>query len=99
MKRILGMGNALTDILLQIDNDNILSELALPKGSMQLIDETKAMKSRRSTAFFILKRRNQGTNKILMFLNNSRFAQVISFYYFCKAFEKTNDKFFLSSVG
>ncbi len=43
MKKILGMGNALTDILLQIDNDNILSELALPKGSMQLIDETKAV--------------------------------------------------------
>jgi len=43
MKKILGMGNALTDILLQIDNDNILSELALPKGSMQLIDEAKAV--------------------------------------------------------
>jgi sugar/nucleoside kinase (ribokinase family) len=42
MKKILGMGNALTDILLQIDDDNVLSKLSLPKGSMQLIDELKA---------------------------------------------------------
>jgi len=38
MKRILGMGNALTDILLQIDNDEVLSSLNLLKGGMQLID-------------------------------------------------------------
>lgn len=38
MKKILGMGNALTDILLQIDDENVLQQLNLPKGSMQLID-------------------------------------------------------------
>ena len=32
MNRILGMGNALTDILLQIDSDEILSSLDLLKG-------------------------------------------------------------------
>ena len=37
MKRILGLGNALTDILLQIDADDVLLSLNLPKGSMQLI--------------------------------------------------------------
>jgi sugar/nucleoside kinase (ribokinase family) len=42
MKKILGMGNALTDILLQIDNDDILSTLNLPKGGMQLIDTERA---------------------------------------------------------
>lgn len=42
MKKVLGMGNALTDILLQIDSDNVLNKLNLPKGSMQLIDEVKA---------------------------------------------------------
>ena len=36
MKRILGIGNALVDIMTLIDNDSILEELALPKGSMQL---------------------------------------------------------------
>ena len=41
MKKILGIGNALTDILLQIDNDSILNQLNLPKGSMQLVDEKK----------------------------------------------------------
>ncbi|OIP84058.1 MAG: adenosine kinase [Porphyromonadaceae bacterium CG2_30_38_12] len=42
MKKVLGMGNALTDILLQIDNDEILDQLALPKGSMQLVDAQKS---------------------------------------------------------
>lgn len=41
MKKIIGLGNALTDILLRIENDVVLSELNLPKGSMQLIDEAK----------------------------------------------------------
>mgnify|MGYP004701768721 CR=1 FL=1 len=41
MKKILAMGNALTDILLQIDNDNTLRQLNLPKGSMQLVDQQK----------------------------------------------------------
>ncbi|MDR2841464.1 MAG: adenosine kinase [Paludibacter sp.] len=41
MKKVLGIGNALTDILLSIENDNILSALNLPKGSMQLVNETK----------------------------------------------------------
>jgi sugar/nucleoside kinase (ribokinase family) len=42
MKKILGMGNALTDILLQIENDEILSKLNLPKGSMQLINAERS---------------------------------------------------------
>ncbi len=42
MKKVLGMGNALTDILLQIENDNVLSQLNLPKGSMQLVDAHKS---------------------------------------------------------
>lgn len=43
MKKILGLGNALTDILLQIESDTILSQIGLPKGSMQLIDEEKVL--------------------------------------------------------
>jgi sugar/nucleoside kinase (ribokinase family) len=41
MKKILGMGNALTDILLQIDNDELLKKLNLLKGGMQLINSDK----------------------------------------------------------
>jgi len=41
MEKILGMGNALTDILLCVSDDAPLNQLELPKGSMQLIDEVK----------------------------------------------------------
>lgn len=35
--KILGIGNALVDILVQLDNESLLQKLNLPKGSMQLI--------------------------------------------------------------
>jgi len=38
MAKILGMGNALVDMLIQIDNDDFLAKNKLPKGSMQLVD-------------------------------------------------------------
>ena len=44
MKKILGMGNALTDILVRLDNDKHLERLNLPKGSMQLVDEVQNAK-------------------------------------------------------
>lgn len=43
MKKVLGMGNALTDILLQIENNSVLDKLNLPKASMQLIDSAKML--------------------------------------------------------
>ena len=42
MRKILGMGNALTDILLQIDSDEVLSSLNLLKGGMQLINTERS---------------------------------------------------------
>lgn len=36
--KILGMGNALIDILAKLDDDTVLNELHLPKGGMTLID-------------------------------------------------------------
>ncbi len=41
MEKIIGIGNALTDISLPIDNDELLARLNLPKGSMQLIDRQR----------------------------------------------------------
>ena len=41
MKRIIGIGNALTDALVRMDSDEILQGLGLPKGSMQLINESQ----------------------------------------------------------
>ncbi|ADQ78227.1 PfkB domain protein [Paludibacter propionicigenes WB4] len=52
MKRILGMGNALTDILLQIDNDEVLSSLSLLKGGMQLINTERSEEINASVSRF-----------------------------------------------
>jgi len=44
MKTVLGIGNALVDILIKLENDDLLKEFSLPKGSMQLIDEYLRLK-------------------------------------------------------
>ena len=38
MKRVLGIGNALTDMLVNLRTDDVLTQYALPKGSMSLVD-------------------------------------------------------------
>ncbi len=38
MKKVLGMGNALVDIMIRLEDDRLLDTLGLPKGSMQLVD-------------------------------------------------------------
>ena len=43
MRKILGVGNALVDIIIKLDNDRILERFALPKGSMQLVDAATAL--------------------------------------------------------
>jgi sugar/nucleoside kinase (ribokinase family) len=40
MKSILGIGNALVDMLATLDSDDLLHRFNLPKGSMQHVDET-----------------------------------------------------------
>jgi len=42
MTKIIGIGNALVDVLTQLENDELLATLNLPKGSMQLVDATKS---------------------------------------------------------
>ena len=44
MKKVLGIGNALVDILIRLKDDSLLQEFSLPKGSMQLIDEYLRLK-------------------------------------------------------
>lgn len=39
MKTVLGIGNALVDILIRLDNDSFLTELGLERGSMTLVDK------------------------------------------------------------
>ena len=38
MAKVLGMGNALVDILTTLKDDALLSQFNLPKGSMQLVN-------------------------------------------------------------
>jgi sugar/nucleoside kinase (ribokinase family) len=40
--KVLGMGNALTDIIIRLDSDEHLNYLGLPKGSMQLVGEKRS---------------------------------------------------------
>lgn len=43
MKKILGIGNALVDIIIMLTSDTILNYFKLPKGSMQLVDAASAI--------------------------------------------------------
>jgi sugar/nucleoside kinase (ribokinase family) len=40
MTKVLGVGNALVDALIMLDDDSLVEELGFPKGSMQLVDES-----------------------------------------------------------
>ncbi len=46
MTKIIGLGNALVDIIVFLEDDVLLEELELPKGSMQLVDIKKSGKVR-----------------------------------------------------
>jgi sugar/nucleoside kinase (ribokinase family) len=39
--KVLGMGNALVDVLIRVNDEKLLEQLKLPKGSMQLVDEVR----------------------------------------------------------
>lgn len=44
MKKIIGIGNALVDVIVNIPDEQILNSFALPKGGMEMIDEPKKRK-------------------------------------------------------
>ena len=52
MKRILGIGNALVDVMTLVEGDYILHEFKLPKGSMQLVDSEKSEGIKSATEIF-----------------------------------------------
>jgi sugar/nucleoside kinase (ribokinase family) len=52
MAKVIGMGNALVDIMTRIDNDELLEMLELPKGSMQLVDTETSMRVSQATGSF-----------------------------------------------
>lgn len=42
--KVLGVGNALVDVLVRLESETYLEKMSLPKGSMQLIDEDGLMR-------------------------------------------------------
>lgn len=61
MKKIIGMGNALTDILLQVDSDDILISLNLKKGGMELINAERSLEISKKVTGFSLKMATGGS--------------------------------------
>jgi len=52
MAKVIGLGNALVDIMTVIDSDKVLEKLNLPKGSMQLVDNELSEKIQMETRKF-----------------------------------------------
>ncbi len=52
MSKVLGLGNALVDIMTKLNDDSTLDQLGLPKGSMQLVDEIFMQKAVEHTKHF-----------------------------------------------
>lgn len=61
MAEILGMGNALVDLMTKIDQDEVLEQLQLPKGSMQLVDAEVSNQVAEKTAHFPKMRASGGS--------------------------------------
>ena len=50
MKRVIGIGNALTDMLVNLESDSVLGRFKLAKGSMSLVDTRLQTESSKSVA-------------------------------------------------
>jgi sugar/nucleoside kinase (ribokinase family) len=61
MKKVLGMGNALVDIMTKLENELLLKEFSLPKGSMQLVDKDFANKVNNGTKHLEKKQASGGS--------------------------------------
>lgn len=46
--KTIGLGNALVDVLLRLKDDNVLTQIGMQKGSMELIDRTKMLAIRKA---------------------------------------------------
>jgi sugar/nucleoside kinase (ribokinase family) len=52
MKQILGIGNALVDVMTLIPDDSVLEKFGLPRGSMQLVDGDKSLVIKQGTSAY-----------------------------------------------
>ncbi|HDZ40335.1 MAG TPA: adenosine kinase [Bacteroidetes bacterium] len=53
MKKILGIGNALVDVMTPLKDDSIINQLGFEKGSMTLVDEEKSREIKHITAQYV----------------------------------------------
>lgn len=59
--KIVGIGNALVDVMTMIDSDKVLDRFSLPKGSMQLVDDKKSAEIKEGTSHFSRTRSSGGS--------------------------------------
>ncbi|MBS0012077.1 MAG: adenosine kinase [Bacteroidales bacterium] len=52
MKKVLGIGNALVDVMTPLEDDSIIEQLAFARGSMNLVDNGKSGEIKELTAHF-----------------------------------------------
>jgi len=52
MKKIIGIGNALVDVMTMVPDDSFLHQFGLPKGSMTMVDATRSGEIKDSIAAF-----------------------------------------------
>ncbi|MEZ5000520.1 MAG: PfkB family carbohydrate kinase [Bacteroidales bacterium] len=53
MKKVIGIGNALVDIMTRLESDELLDSMSFPKGSMQLVDGETSRRIKESTSPFV----------------------------------------------
>lgn len=53
MKKVLGLGNALVDVMTPLEDDNIIEQLGFAKGSMNLVDNDKSHEIKKTTAEYV----------------------------------------------
>jgi len=53
MKKVLGIGNALVDVMTRLKDDSIIEQLGFAKGSMNLVDTEKSAEIKRITAQYV----------------------------------------------
>lgn len=61
LKRILGIGNALVDVLIRIESDNLLAQLGLEKGSMTLVDKARINEILQRTSAYEMQKSSGGS--------------------------------------
>ncbi|HCC72021.1 MAG TPA: adenosine kinase [Bacteroidales bacterium] len=61
MRKVLGIGNALVDVMTRLKDDSIIENLGFTRGSMNLVDNEKSAEIKKTTAEFITSMESGGS--------------------------------------